>query len=256
MLKISVIQPDLLWEDKIRNLAGIERLISMTGETDLVILPEMFTTGFSVTPEHLYESPGSHTFDWMMSLSEKNNFAICGSYIIKDKNRFHNRWVFVTPEKQSWHYDKRHLFRMGDEEKAYTPGKKRITIKFRSVRILPSICYDLRFPVWSRNRNDYDLLVNSSNWPLSRRDVWITLMRARAIENQCFVAGANRVGTDGKGIKYCGDSMIINPYGEIIASGKYGMECAVTAEISPEELSAFRKKFPVSKDADNFTLHP
>jgi len=144
---------------------------------------------------------------------------------------------------------------MSGEEKAFTHGRERVTFKFREVRICPNICYDLRFPVWSRNRNDYDLLINSANWPEARRDVWTTLLKARAIENQCFVAGANRIGADGTGIKYCGDSMIINPKGEIIAFAEKNKECVLTADISMKELSDFRKKFPVLKDSDNFTFN-
>jgi omega-amidase len=254
-MKISVIQPDIFWEDKFRNLEKIGLMLEELKETDIVVLPEMFNTGFSMDPEQLNESPGSATFEWMINMSEKGNFGICGSYIVREKNRYFNRWIFITPEKKFWKYDKRHLFRMSNEEKSFTPGNKRLTFKFRDVRICANICYDLRFPVWSRNRNYYDLLINSANWPLSRRDVWITLLKARAIENQCFVAGANRIGSDGAGIRYCGDSMIINPKGEIIAAAARNEECYITGEISMPELSAFRKKFPVWKDADNFTLN-
>jgi predicted amidohydrolase len=253
-MKISVIQPDIIWEDKFRNFEKIELMLSVLKETDIVVLPEMFNTGFSMNPEQLNEPPGSVTFDWMINISEKGNFGICGSYIVREKNRYFNRWIFITPENKFRKYDKRHLFRMRNEEKSFTPGNKRITFKFRDIRICANICYDLRFPVWSRNRNDYDLLINSANWPLSKRDVWITLLKARAIENQCFVAGANRIGSDGAGIRYCGDSMIINPKGKIIASAGRNEERSITGEISMSELSAFRKKFPVWKDADNFTI--
>jgi predicted amidohydrolase len=192
----------------------------------------------------------------MINLSEIGNRGLCGSYPVIDMNRFYNRWIFVTPEKQSWQYDKRHLFTMDGAEKAFTPGRKRLTFLFRGVRILPIVCYDLRFPVWSRNRNDYDLLIISANWPVARRDVWITLLKTRAIENQCYVAAANRIGTDGNGIEYCGESMIISPYGTVIASAYQDKECTISAELSMEELSAFRKKFPVLNDADSFTLNP
>lgn len=253
-MKISVIQPDIIWEDKSRNFKKIELLLSELKETDIVILPEMFNTGFSMNTETLGEPPGSETFEWMIHMSGKGNFGICGSYIVKEKNSFFNRWFFVTPEKKFWKYDKRHLFRMSSEDKSFTPGNKQLTFRFRGTRICANICYDLRFPVWSRNRNNYDLLLNSANWPLPRREVWITLLKARAIENQCFVAGANRIGIDGAGIKYCGDSMIINPKGEIIASAGHSGECSVSGEISMTELSSFRKKFPVWKDADNFKI--
>jgi omega-amidase len=254
-MKISIIQFDIKWEDKPANFRQIEYLLSTLDlGTDLVILPEMFTTGFSMNPHKLSEEPLSGTYEWMIRTSAKCNFGLCGSYIVKDNNLFYNRWILVTPDAKSWFYDKKHLFIMTGEEKEFTPGNERVILNFRNVRVSPNICYDLRFPVWSRNRNDYDLLINSANWPEARRDVWVTLLKARAIENQCYVAGANRVGTDGTGIRYCGDSMIINPKGEIIACGEENKDCIITADISMNELSDFRKKFPVLKDADDFTL--
>ena len=252
---ISIIQPDIVWEDKTANFRKIEELISsFRVKPDIVILPEMFTTGFSMNHEKLAEPPGKESSRWMTAVASEGSFAICGSYIVRDKGHVFNRWIFITPDGKSRQYDKRHLFRMGEEEKYFTPGKKRTFFRYEKIRICPNICYDLRFPVWSRNRNDYDLLINSANWPESRRDVWITLLKARAIENQCFVAGSNRTGIDGKDIRYSGDSMIINPRGEIIASADRN-ECVITAEISPDELNEFRKKFPVYLDADNFYFY-
>jgi omega-amidase len=252
-MKISVIQPDTLWEDKPVNLDVLSIMISALPETDIIILPETFNTGFSMNPEFLSEQPESVTYDWMAAMAKLTGAGICGSYIVKNGQDYFNRWVFVSPDKISWHYDKRHLFRIDGEENLFTPGNKRITFGFRGLRILPNICYDLRFPVWTRNRNDYDLIINSANWPAPRRDVWLTLLRARAIENQCFVAGANRVGTDGKGIRYCGDSMIISPKGEIIAVAG-DEETSVTGDISLDELNQFRNKFPVGGDADKFSI--
>jgi len=255
-MKISIIQPDLKWEDKSGNFRNLGELISpLYKKSDIVVLPEMFNTGFSMNPEKLCESPESETFDWMKNIAEKGNFGLCGSYIVKENMKFFNRWVFVTPEKESWYYDKRHLFSMAGEAKFFSSGKNRLIFSFRSMRISPFICYDLRFPVWSRSRNDFDLMIFAANWPESRREVWSTLLKARAIENQCYVAGANRIGTDGKGIKYCGDSVIVNPRGEIIASANFSEECSVSGEISLTELSDFRKKFPVHNDADNFTIN-
>ena len=254
-MKLTVIQPDIAWEDKTGNFRIIGNMIShIENNTDIIILPETFNTGFSMNPERLSESPRSQTFDWMVHIAETKNCGICGSYMVRDKNMFFNRWVFVTPEKKSWSYNKRHLFSPGSEDKVFVPGTTRLTFNFRGVRISPNICYDLRFPVWSRNTGNYDLLINSADWPASRRNVWITLLKARAIENQCYVAGANRIGTDGNGVKHTGDSMIINPYGEIIASADKNKECPVSAEISIPELREFRKKFPVFKDADKFII--
>lgn len=254
-MKLAIIQPDIAWEKKTVNFRIIGNLIShLENDTDIIILPETFNTGFSMNPEELSEPPRSATFDWMVHISETRNCGICGSYIARDKNKFFNRWVFVTPEKKSWFYDKRHLFSPGGEDKVFVQGTKRMIFKFRGVRISPNVCYDLRFPVWSRNTGDYDLLINSADWPASRRNIWVTLLKARAIENQCYVAGANRTGTDGNGVKHTGDSMIINPYGEIIASANKNTECSVSAEISIPELKEFRSRFPVFKDADKFII--
>jgi omega-amidase len=254
-MKISVIQSCTIWEDKELNFTKLrELIIPLFNNTDLVILPEMFSTGFSMNPEHLSESAGGSTFNWMRKMAEDGNFGLCGSYIVKENGSFFNRWIFVTPGDEYWAYDKRHLFSYGSEDKYFTRGRKRLVFTFRGIRICPGICYDLRFPVWSRNRNDYDLMINSANWPASRSDVWITLLKARAIENQCYVAGANVTGTDGNGIIYCGDSMIIGPKGNIITSALSGKDVSVSGDISLAELKSFRKKFPALNDADNFSI--
>ena len=255
LMKISVMQPDLEWEDKIANFARLEKLIKpIFNKTDIVILPEMFSTGFSMNSEKLSESVRQETFQWMNKMSQNGNFGLCGSYIVKENEQFFNRLVFVTPEKEYWHYDKRHLFSIGGEDKYYSPGKSRLVFTFRGVRISPFICYDLRFPVWSRNRNDCDLIIYSANWPESRREVWNILLKARAIENQCYVAGSNRIGKDGSSIKYCGDSTIVSPRGEIIGSCISNEQGFVTTEISMTDLSDFRNKFAVQKGADNFSI--
>jgi predicted amidohydrolase len=254
-MKLTLIQSDIIWENKIKNMEKLGELIStIPADTDIIILPEMFNTGFSMNPAELAEPPSSVTFEWMQDIATKFNIGVCGSYIIRENSHFYNRWIFVSSEGEIWSYDKRHLFAISGEEGLFTRGKERAVFNFRGLRICPNVCYDLRFPVWSRNRNDYDLLINSSNWPESRRDVWITLLKARALENQCFVAGVNRIGIDGTGIKYCGDSMILGPKGEIIAEGKQNEESLISGDISIDELSDFRKKFPVLKDADRFSI--
>jgi predicted amidohydrolase len=254
-MKLSIIQPDTKWEDKIANFSVLDKMISeLDSGTDLIILPEMFNTGFSMNTGKLGELSGGETFDWMKSTAEKRLCGICGSYIVRSGRKFYNRWVFVAHESKSRYYDKRHLFSMGGEHLNFCPGNKRITFSFRGVKIFPEVCYDLRFPVWSYNTNNYDLLINTANWPEPRREVWMTLLRARALENQCFVAGANRIGKDGLGITYSGDSGIINPRGETLASAEKNKECSVTAEISLPELKKFRKNFPVLKDTDKFRL--
>lgn len=254
-MKLTLVQTDIIWESKIKNLERIgEQISEIPAGTDIVILPEMFNTGFSLNPGDLSEPTYSETFEWMQSMAQKHICGICGSYIVSEDNHYYNRWIFISPDNEKWSYDKRHLFSPGDEDKMFTHGRERVVFNYRGLRVCPNICYDLRFPVWSKNRNDYDLLINSSNWPESRRDVWITLLKARAIENQCFAAGVNRIGIDGTGIKYCGDSMILGPLGEIIASGNQNTECLVSADISLDNLYDFRERFPVLNDGDDFKI--
>ncbi|MGB8492008.1 MAG: amidohydrolase [Bacteroidales bacterium] len=254
-MKLALIQNDIVWEDKQENLRKTGEIIgTIRPGTDIIILPEMFNTGFSMNPARLSEPPFSLTHTWMKNTAAKTGSGICGSYIVEENMQFFNRWIFISPEGESWSYNKRHLFSPGGENNLFTRGKDRIVFNFRDLRICPGICYDLRFPVWSRNRNDYDLLINSANWPESRREVWITLLKARAIENLCYVAGVNRIGTDGTGIRYCGDSMIADPRGEIIASADKNAEMILYSEISADELNRFREKFPVWRDADKFSI--
>jgi len=255
-MNISLIQYDILWEDKQGNFEKLSKFLTGVPDgTDLVILPEMFSTGFSPAGDVLAEGPRSITFEWMQRTSREKGFAIAGSYMVAEGGNRFNRWVFISPEGTQLSYDKRHLFAQGGVEVNYTPGTKRVVFEYRGVRICPNICYDLRFPVWSRNRNDYDLLINSANWPEARREVWLTLLKARALENQCFVAGVNRTGLDGMGIKYSGDSMMIGPKGEIMASGELYRECIISCEINVDELREFRTRFSVAEDADSFIIH-
>jgi predicted amidohydrolase len=207
-----------------------------------------------MNPASLSEPPGGETSGWMKSIAEKGNLGLCGSYIVKENSDFFNRWLFVTSSGEAWQYDKRHLFTMGGEDKLFTAGKERLNFTFRGVRISAYICYDLRFPVWSRNSEECDLMIYSANWPESRRNVWDILLKARAIENQCFVAGSNRTGTDGTGISYHGESMVIDPRGEIISNAGPQSDCSITTDIALTELSAFRQKFPVLNDKDDFTI--
>lgn len=255
-MKISLIQFDILWEDKQGNFEKLSELLAGVPEgTDLVILPEMFNTGFSPAADALAEEPRSLTFEWMQKTSREKGFAIAGSYMVDEGGKLFNRWVFISPEGTLFSYDKRHLFAQGGVEVNYTQGTERVVFEYMGVRICPNICYDLRFPVWSRNRNDYDLLINSANWPEARREVWLILLKARAIENQCFVAGVNRTGIDGMGIKYSGDSMMTGPKGEIMASCELYRECIMSCDINVDELREFRTRFSVAEDADSFTIH-
>jgi predicted amidohydrolase len=254
-MKISLIQTDLKWEDKKANFSRFQDLLlPLKGKTDLVILPEMFSTGFSMSAEKLSEDPGGETFRWMSDMAGKGHFGICGSYIVRENEKYFNRFVFVGPDSSSYYYDKRHLFSMGGEDRCFSPGMNRLIFTYKDFRISPYVCYDLRFPVWSRNRNEYDLAIYCANWPEPRINVWDVLLRARAMENQCFVAGCNRIGTDGSGVNYTGLSQVINYKGENIGSLTVGREDVLTADMPLIELNEFRKKFNTLKDADDFDL--
>jgi predicted amidohydrolase len=256
-MKIALLQTDIIWEDKAANLEKLERLIeTVPKNTDIVVLPEMFNTGFSMDPERLSEEPEGITSHWMGKMAEKGNFGLCGSYIVRENDHFLNRFLFVSPDnpREAWHYDKRHLFSMAGEHRHFHPGKEKVIFTFREIRICPLVCYDLRFPVWSRNRNEYDLLIYSANWPEQRKLAWNTLIRARAIENQCFVAAVNRTGADGTGAKYCGESAVIDYIGETLVSAGITGDSVVSYDIPMAKLQEFRKKFPFLDDGDDFVV--
>jgi omega-amidase len=254
-MKITIIQPDTIWEDKEANFRKIERIIrDHSGKTDVVILPEMFTTGFTLNAEQLAEDLNGETSAWMTNLSEEGNFAVCGSSIIRSDNKFYNHFSFSAPNNVIYSYDKRHLFSLGGENKIFTPGSGRVTFEYRGFRFLPIICYDLRFPVWSRNTGDYDMMICVASWPDVRREAWNSLLKARAIENQCFVAGVNNTGMDREGYKYAGDSVVLDPLGKILGKVNEYEEGSATIEISLKDLQVLRKKLPFLMDADDFNL--
>jgi omega-amidase len=254
-LSVSIVQSDLAWENKKQNLEHFEsRIESLKCETDLVVLPEMFTTGFTMKAEKYAEPLNGETADWMKGLASKCQFYLMGSIIASVKDKYYNRLLSISPDGEVEYYDKRHLFRMGNEHYTYTPGSKRNVIDIKGWKILPLICYDLRFPVWSRNMGDYDMLIYVANWPEARREVWLTLLMARALENQCFVVGVNRIGQDGNALSYAGDSIVVNPYGKIISETKPYKESVETVSLSLAELTEFRQKFPVGMDADEFKI--
>jgi omega-amidase len=255
-LKIAIIQPNIFWEEIDKNILHYTQIINSIGnDVHIVVLPEMFTTGFSMNAESLAEPVGGKTVKWMQAISKGNGFAICGSIITKDNGNFYNRFTFVTPIGDIFEYDKRHLFTFANENKKYTHGSRRLVFEYLGWRIHPQICYDVRFPVWSRNRGDYDLMINVANFPAIRRNIWTTLLKARAIENQCFVVGANRVGNDGSGLYYSGDSAIINSTGEVLAEAIPGEETVIYGTIDMKSLIDIREKFPVINDADDFTIN-
>lgn len=255
LLNIAIFQLNLVWENPAANRAKIDQLLQKLSETtDVVFLPEMFTTGFSMNVSELAETMDGQTLQWLKERSREHQLALCGSLIIKENDQYFNRLIFVEPSGDVHFYNKRHLFTMGDEESHFQNGTERLVVQYKGWRICPLICYDLRFPVWSRNRNEYDLLVYSANWPQNRNDVWNTLLKARAIENQCYVVGANRVGVDGQKIAYSGNSQIFDAKGSLLTGLNDDNEMIVSAEISFSELAKFRNSFPVLNDADSFYL--
>lgn len=257
-MRITLLQTDIVWEDKKANLNRLEKYLEqLTGQTDLIVLPEMFSTGFSMNSETLAENVDDTTVSILKEWSLKYQLALCGSYIAKGKDsKNYNRGFFISPDGNASYYDKRHLFRMGKESDFFSAGNKQLIINFKGFRISLLICYDLRFPVWSRNiDNGYDLLIYVANWPASRRNVWDTLLKARAIENMSYVCGVNRIGTDGNGLPYNGGSALISAKGNILASVDDDKEEFVTTTIDLNSLKHFRDKFPAWKDADQFVIH-
>lgn len=254
-LKLALIQTELYWEEKYNNLARFDTLIRSIENADIIILPEMFTTGFSMQTEKLGEKMDDETVRWMKTKAKEKNCAVCGSVIIKDGEKYFNRFIWADENGTVFTYDKRHLFRMAKENDHFAGGEKKITIDYKRWKIQPLICYDLRFPVWSRNvNNSYDLLLYVANWPEARRNPWMKLLQARAIENQCYVAGVNRIGLDGRNIDHSGDSMVVDFKGDVLEHA-LKEEKILFQEISLTELNDFREKFPVGMDADEFEIH-
>ena len=223
-------------------------------QVDLIVLPEMFTTGFTMETDTMSEPHEGPTFLWMQQLAKSKNSVVTGSLIINHQGKMLNRLYWVQPDGKSIVYDKRHLFRMAGEDEHFNEGHQKVYPIIKGWRVCPLICYDLRFPVWSRNQNDFDLLLYIANWPEARRHAWKTLSCARAIENLTPVIALNRVGTDGKHISYSGDSAIFNAKGEIIAEGLDKKEQVIFGEIKAKEYRAFRDKFPAHLDADHFSI--
>jgi len=254
-LRVAIFQFDLAWENPEVNRAKIDEWLQKANrKLDVVFLPEMFSTGFSMNVSVLAEPMDGETITWMKTKCVEHQLALCGSLIIKENNQFFNRLVFVEPSGEIQYYDKRHLFTMANEESHFQPGMERLIVTYNGWRICPLICYDLRFPVWARNSNEYDVLVYSANWPESRTEVWNTLLKARAIENQSYVVGANRVGVDGSNILYSGNSQLIDPKGKILSGIADHHKGIVSAGFSYNELTEYRKKFPVLDDADQFVI--
>ena len=253
-LRVTMIQADLAWQDPAtnrRNLAAHFR--GLAGHTDLIVLPEMFTTGFSMAASSLAETMAGATVGWLREEAAAIGCAITGSLIVEEGGRHYNRLVWATPDGGCAHYDKRHLFRMAREQEHYAAGDRRLVVELKGWRLCPLVCYDLRFPVWSRSRGDYDVLLYVANWPSRRRSAWSALLRARAIENVCYVVGVNRVGKDGNGASYSGDSVALDFLGQVLGGDRDG-DFVETVVLDRESLATFRRDFPVHLDADDFEL--
>lgn len=253
-LNICIIQSNIIWENIDENLNLFEAHIDSVIDADVIVLPEMFTTGFSMNTSKLAETMGGKTMDWLRDNAKKKNCVITGSIIIEENDKYYNRLIWMRPDGTFGKYDKRHLFRMSEEHQTFTDGDERVVFEVKGWRVLPLICYDLRFPVWSRNRNDYDVLIYVANWPEARRTPWQIMLKSRAIENQVYVVAVNRLGKDEMGNSYSGDSAVIEPKGNIISKTLMGEESVESVSLSYEDLEIFRNKFPVGLDGDEFRI--
>ena len=252
-MKVKLFQQNILWGDPEGNRTRLKEQLDAAGEADLFVLPEMFTTGFATMEGVAVEENDSAILEWMKCIAQQKNAAIAGSVALKTGEKCVNRLLFVTPDGTVCHYDKRHLFYYGGEGTRFISARERVIVSYRGVRFLLLVCYDLRFPVWIRNRDDYDAILVVANWPDARALAWKTLLQARAIENQCYVLGCNRVGED-PACEYAGYTRIINPYGEIIASVPDNQEGWASADLDLVFLRKYSENFPVLENADKFRL--
>ncbi len=255
-LTLTLLQTPLVWENKKANLIAFDKKLDMAPDSaDIIILPEMFTTGFTMNAAPLAEAPQGPTLEWMRQKAREKQADICGSFIVRQKNRYYNRLHWVHPDGSFEIYDKRHLFRMAGEHKIYASGTKKLCVTVKGWKIVPFICYDLRFPVWSRVRNtDADVLIYIANWPERRVSHWSLLLQARAVENQVYVAGVNRVGSDGLDIAYTGMSAVLDPLGRPLAGPYKDEDKIITVTLNHAGQQRYRTKFPAWKDADSFTI--
>ena len=247
--RIAIVQRDIVWQDVDANLCALERMLQNV-EADVVVLSEMFQTGFVTEPRSVADD--GRTLCWMQDVAQRYNFAVVGSVVVREAECYYNRLYFVKPTGEVEYYDKHHLFSVGGEDRHFTAGDRRKVVEWRGVRYLLEVCYDLRFPVWSRQRGDYDAIIYSALWPKPRRAVWRTLLQARAIENQAWVIGVNRVGAEPE-LEYVGDSMVVDHLGRIVADAE-DRECVEVVALESEDIERFRARFNVGRDADNFEL--
>lgn len=252
-MDVVLLQRDIIWADPKSNRAGIDKAFERNGRADLFVLPEMFSTGFATEPEGIAENEPCETLEWMKERAASLDAAIAGSVLVLSGGKYYNRMYFVKPDGEVTVYDKKHLFTYGSEPDHITAGDRRVVVEWRGARFLLLVCYDLRFPVWVRNRGDYDAIICVANWPTVRRNAWDCLKRARAIENQCYMLAVNRVGVDPT-VEYNGGTAFINFYGEVEAAAEDGVECSIRGGIDMSKLGEFASKFPVLKDADRFEI--
>jgi omega-amidase len=260
-LNISLIQLDTIWHNPDENLVALKQIIEeLEMPTDVIILPEMFSSGFTMDSHQVSEAMGGKVHNWMIAQAADYNAAICGSIIVKEEENYYNRFLWVTPDGETKFYNKRHLFRMADEHHHYNQGKDNVIIEYKGWRIRPQICYDLRFPVWSRNdlNNDqynYDVIIYVANWPKPRINAWNALLRARAIENHAYSIGVNRIGVDANDIEYNGQSAVYDFKGNEISVMNEKLYVKQTT-LHMSNLVEYRKQFPAQLDADEFILKP
>ncbi len=253
-LRIAIVQSKLHWENRDQNLAHFEsHLLGIQEDLDLIILPEMFTTGFSMNAESQAESMDGDSLLWMKKVAKWKKACLTGSLIIQEDNQYYNRMFFVYPDESFKYYDKRHLFRLANEHEVYTPGSTKVIVQLKNWDINLNVCYDLRFPVWARNTQDYDVLLNVANWPKQRIDAWDTLIKARAIENQAYVLACNRVGEDPKTNVYDGHSSVVDYAGKLLAQS-IGEEEIIFYTLNKQDLLDFRNKLPFHRDQDSFEI--
>jgi predicted amidohydrolase len=254
-LKVALIQADLVWENPEQNRANFTDTIhAISQEIDLIILPEMFNTGFTMNPYTISESMDGETIKWLKITAKKRNCAITGSLIIQEDNKYYNRLVFVFPQGEIKTYDKRHTFTLAGEDKVYTAGEKKLIVEYKGWKICPLICYDLRFPVWARNTEDYDLLIYVANWPKPRIAAWDALLKARAIENMIYCIGVNRVGLDANAYEYSGHSSVYDSLGNSISNIPESVEDSIIVTLNAEYLKKSREKLQFLNDRDEFQM--
>ena len=256
-LKVSLVQTELIWEKPSENRSRIGKFINEAEKSDLIVLPEMFSTGFSMNSSAMAEAMDGPTVKWMLDQARSLETYICGSLIIEERGQFYNRFIWAQPDGELQYYDKRHLFRMSAENDHYSGGREKLFLELKGFRICPQICYDLRFPAWSRNdaNNDsgYDLLLYVANWPSVRRDHWTSLLKTRAIENLCYTIGVNRIGIDGNDVLYAGDSVCLDYNGQTMLDLKSQNEIA-NITLNKHSLLEYRNSFPAHLDADCYTV--